>query len=366
MAKTNIVVDLQFGSCGKGLLAGWLAERSQPDTVVAAWAPNAGHTYIDTNGRKFVNIALPNGIISKRLKRLLIGPGSVINPELLMSEMTHYFEFLTGVNIMIHENAAVVTEDHRTDEAQGMVGIGSTMKGVGAATIQKIQRQTDPAKQNTAREMLRGTPLEGFVVDRWEYAAAVDKAEVMLVEGAQGFSLGINSGFYPYTTSRECTVAQIISDCGLPLSVLDKENCAVWGAARTFPIRVANRFKDGVQVGWSGPCYPDQDEIDWSDLGIEPELTTVTRLPRRVFTFSYEQIKDAVRMNGADKIFLNFGNYMQPSAFTDMIDRINAESGATVELIGLGPTYNDVFALYDSASAVKMMCKGGGKYVEPK
>jgi adenylosuccinate synthase len=315
-----------------------------------AWAPNAGHTYVDGNGRKFVNIALPNGIISKNLKQILIGPGSVINPDILMSEIMAYADLLNDVEILIHENAAIVTEDHRTDEAQGMVGIGSTMKGVGAATIQKIKRQTNPADQNTAREMLRGTPLEGLVVDRWEYAAAVDKAEVMLVEGAQGFSLGINSGFYPYTTSRECTVAQIISDCGLPLSILDKENCTVWGAARTFPIRVANRFKDGVQIGWSGPCYPDQDEIDWSDLGIEPELTTVTRLPRRIFTFSYDQIKDAVRMNGVDKIFLNFGNYMEPGDFAKMIIRVNEESGAEVELIGLGPTYNDVFTMREHIS----------------
>lgn len=348
---THIIVDLQFGSCGKGLLAGWLAEKTQPDTLVIAWAPNAGHTYINSEGRKMVNIALPNGIVSKNLKRILIGPGSVINPEILMSEMERYIDLLIDVDIFIHENAAVVTEDHRTEEAQGMVGIGSTMKGVGAATIQKIKRSTDPKQQNLAREMLMGTPLEGFVVDRWEYARYVDMAEVMLVEGAQGFSLGINSGFYPYTTSRECTVAQLLSDCGLPISLMKSDETRVWGAARTYPIRVANRFKDGVQVGWSGPCYPDQHEMDWSEIGVEPELTTVTRLPRRVFSFSVQQIEDAIRMNGVNAIFLNFGNYMTSNAFDELVEKINAINPAVkVELIGFGPTVDDVMVEYGSVT----------------
>lgn len=353
MKKTSIIVDLQFGSCGKGLLAGWLAVREEPDTVVIAWAPNAGHTYIDREGRKFVNIALPNGLVSPKLKRILIGPGSVVNPELLMAEIEAYDDFLVGVDILIHENAAVVTEFHRMEEAAGMVGIGSTMKGVGAATIHKIRRHTDPERMNTAREMLRGTPLEGCVVDRWEYAAAVDKAEVMLVEGAQGFSLGINSGFYPYTTSRECTVAQIVSDCGLPATVIKDPNTTIWGAARTYPIRVANRYdKDGNQIGWSGPCYPDQDEIEWGDIGLEAELTTVTRLPRRIFTFSHQQIQDAVRMNGVDKIFLNFANYMEPVDFANMVDRIDSDSGAKIHAVGFGATHDDVFVTLEGHNNV--------------
>ena len=340
--KVDIIVDLQFGSCGKGLLAGYLAEVNDPDTLVTAWAPNAGHTYIDAAGRKFVNVAIPNGIVSKKLKRILLGPGSVINPLQLTMELENYGDLidLSCVDLMIHENAAIVTEAHRLEEAQGMVGIGSTMKGVGAATIQKIKRNS--SNMNTAREMLAGTPLEGYVVSGEMYNDAVDRAEVMQVEGAQGFSLGINSGFYPYTTSRECTVAQLLSDCGLPITLLSKDT-VVWGAARTFPIRVANRHDaDGNQIGWSGPCYPDQYEMDWADLNMEPELTTVTKLPRRIFTFSKQQISDAERMNGIDKLFLNFVNYLTPEQEDALLDDILISTGLYPSLIGRGPTVMDV------------------------
>lgn len=343
LKKLDIVVDLQFGSTGKGLLAGYLAEKNEPDTLVTAWGPNAGHTYINAAGRKMINIALPNGIVSPNLKTILLGPGSVINPQQLMMEMENYADLLHGVEICIHQNAAVVTEEHRAEEAGGMVGIGSTMKGVGAATIHKIKRQ--PMSNITAGVALRGTPLEGMVVNGFEYDTFIDQAEVMQIEGAQGYSLGMNSGFYPYTTSRECTVAQVLSDCLIPLGVVRHPDidCEVWGAARTYPIRVANRYdKDGNQIGWSGPCYPDQIELDWrEDLGMEPELTTVTKLPRRIFTFSHQQIQDAVRANGVDKVFMNFMNYLSVEDGRKLVGQL-ADDGIHVDLFGFGPTVNDL------------------------
>ena len=45
MEAMDIVIDLQYGSTGKGLIVGFLAEEHKYDTVVTAWAPNAGHTY---------------------------------------------------------------------------------------------------------------------------------------------------------------------------------------------------------------------------------------------------------------------------------------------------------------------------------
>jgi hypothetical protein len=118
--------------------------------------------------------------------------------------------------------------------------------------------------------------------------------------------------------------------------------------ARTYPIRVANRYdKDGNMVGWSGPAYPDQAEISFDAIGVGPEFTTVTKLPRRVFTFSTDQVKDAVRANGVGPIFLNFCNYPQgANGLSDvglLIQRLNNDLGlATVALTGWGPTFNDV------------------------
>jgi adenylosuccinate synthase len=339
MKCNHYIVDLQFGSTGKGLFAGYLAKKLQPDTLVAAWAPNAGHTFIDKDGRKMVNIALPNGIVAPSVKRILIGPGAVIDPDRLIFELKEYHDLMRGKELIIHPHAAVALPEHREREAQYGFKIGSTMKGVGEAVISKIKR-LEP--YNVAKFALQGTQLADFVRDAKSYDDAITMAEVTIIEGAQGFSLGVNSGFYPYTTSRECTVAQLRVDCAIPRE--EGTRPAVYGVARTFPIRVANRFKDGVQVGTSGPCYKDQFELKWEDIGREPELTTVTKLPRRIFTFSNEQIRQAVRMNGVDEIFLNFCNYL-PEGEAEagvMCESIARHTGVKVAYTGWGPTETDV------------------------
>lgn len=344
MKEVHAIVDLQFGSCGKGLFAGYLAGLLDPDTIVTAWAPNAGHTFIDAEGRKYVNIATPNGIAtSKSLKRVLLGPGSVINPMLLLSEMARDADLWHGVDLMIHQSAAVVTDMHRQLESEYGFGIGSTMKGVGEAVIQKIRRK--PVAQNVAAVALRGTPLESFVVDSWTYNEAIDKSTVVLIEGAQGFSLSINQGFYPYTTSRDCTIHQLLSDCAIPRVRNNGNNpkLTVYGVCRTHPIRVSNRYdKNGVMVGTSGPGYPDQTELEWSGIGRAAELTTVTQLPRRLFTFSKMQIEDAIRMNGVDHVFLNFANYITNRNELNAMVHTIGECGAMVKWLGHGPKVTDI------------------------
>ena len=345
MRELHIIVDLQFGSCGKGLFAGYLAKKVNADTLITAWAPNAGHTYIDEDHNKFVNIALPNGIVSPFLRQVLIGPGSVINPGIFMAEMDAYAQYLQKAKIMIHQNAAVVFSSHREEEAAYAHKIGSTMKGVGAAIIQKIRR--DPDNRNDAAIALRGTPLEGLVVSTQEYNDAIEHATVAIIEGAQGFSLSMNQGFYPYTTSRDCTTHQLLSDCAIPASktMTPLFQAQIHGVCRTYPIRVANRFDvTGKQIGTSGPCYPDQKEIRWEDIWMAPELTTVTKLPRRIFTFSEEQIRQAIRMNGCDDVFMNFANYDDRANKRDNFELVNIieKAGAKVRWIGYGPGHNDI------------------------
>lgn len=344
MKELHVITDLQFGSTGKGLLAGYLAKKLRPDTLICAWSPNAGHTFIDENNVKYINTAIPNGIVADSIKRVLIGPGAVINPDALLREIECYAVDLFGVEIMIHENAAVVTQEHRDEEARGMFKIGSTMKGVGAAVIEKIRR--NPTSNIIARDTLVSTPLEGYVVSKEIYNRAIDEAGVTILEGAQGFSLSINQGFYPFTTSRDCTTAQLLSDCAIP----GKSYAAtrIYGCARTYPIRVANRYdENGKMIGTSGPCYNDQEEISWDRLGIKPELTTVTQLPRRIFTFSEQQIQEAIRMNGVDEVFLNFANYIgldnSPDAMKlEEYKHIINQAGAELTMLGWGPTVNDV------------------------
>ena len=339
--EIHVITDLQFGSTGKGLFAGYLAMLHEPDTVVCAWGPNAGHTFIDHNDRKYVHTMIPNGIVSPGLRRVLIGPGAVVNPIAMTAELQSCMDHMAyGVVFAIHESAAVVQNRHVQEEQVYGRLIGSTMKGTGAAVAEKITRRT-PDRPIIARDALRGTELEQYVVNAEAYNELVDESRIMLVEGSQGFSLSINQGFYPHITSRECTTNQILSDCGIPF-INGLEAPIVYGVARTYPIRVANRYDEsGKMIGTSGGCYPDQMELEWKTIRREPELTTVTKLPRRLFSFSQEQIRQAVRMNGVDYVFLNFANYCDSDIILeDIMSKI--EDYAPVTWTGWGPTINDV------------------------
>jgi len=344
--KAYMILDLQFGSTGKGSLAGYLAIEREPDTVVTAWAPNAGHTYIDENGREFIHRMLANGIVSPKLKTILIGAGSVVDPQCLHDEIFACKDLLQGKKIVIHPQAAIVLPEHLNIE-KANVKIGSTMKGSGAALIQKIQR--DPDNCNNARmafpqDICNKIHAMGvnIVISADEYRVAIKQAKVMQIEGAQGYSLSVHHGFYPYCTSRDVTPAQVMADCCIPYSIKPE----VYGTLRTFPIRVANRYdENGKLIGTSGCGYDDQVELDWSKVGVEPELTTVTKLPRRVFSFSLMQTQEACFQCSPDYLFLNFANYMHEDDLATLKTRIEAATGIPVRWLGFGATHNDVVDL---------------------
>lgn len=330
--KVDLVMDFQYGSTGKGLIAGYLAKRGDYDTVICAFATNAGHTYIDKSRNMHVMTQqLPTAAIaSDTVKTILIGPGALIHAATFANEMKQYGDYLIGKKIMIHPQAAIVEDYHAQQElAWGLSKIGSTTKGVGAAAVERIRR--DPLHPNTAGIRWReefdaifaaGHPAE-FVVTEEEYRQALMASENVLIEGAQGFGLSMYHGQYPYTTSRDVTPWQILADCGAPYRWAG--SVRVIGSCRTYPIRVNNRD------GSSGPCYPDQRELSWedpifADRDIGAELTTVTKLKRRIFTFSQRQIQEATYHCGGywnTAIFLNFANYCKD----------NDELGRVIKLI---------------------------------
>jgi adenylosuccinate synthase len=247
-----------------------------------------------------------------------------------------------NIDILIHPHAAIVTDRHIEEEAGPMTKIGSTKQGVGAAMAQRIRR--DPDDQNIAAHC---EDLASCVVTVDEYRQALKNSEYVLVEGAQGYGLSMYHGFYPYTTSRDVSLWQILADSGIQAAdVMDKYRvCKVraLGTCRTYPIRVANRFDEtGTQVGYSGPCYNDQVEIAFEDIGQKTELTTVTKLPRRIFTFSGQQIEEAIRHNGVYEVFLNFVNYVRTEV--ELIDIVQAieRKDTQVRWIGVGPGHDDV------------------------
>lgn len=325
--KLDLIVDLQYGSTGKGLIAGYLAEKNGYDLVVNANMPNAGHTYIDDKGQKMIHKVLPNGIVSPNCKTVLIGPGSVfsIDQLILEVEQARKFGYLREANIFIHQNAVPLQEQHKKAE-EPFASIGSTKQGSGAALIHRIMR--DPNDRVIARDIPIATSkyLGISVISPLEYRMRLHRAESILAEGAQGFSLGISERFYPYCTSRDCTPARFMSDMGVPLSYLR----TVVATARTYPIRVG---------GTSGGCYPDQTETTWEKLGLDKEYTTVTGRERRVFTFSAMQIDEAMFAMEPDEVFLNFCNYIKDE---EDLNIIRSAFNNKIKYEGFGPTRSHV------------------------
>lgn len=334
--KVDVVVDLQFGSTGKGLLCDYLAASGNYDTVVNANLPNAGHTTVTNTGRTWMHKAMPNGIMVA--KRIMMGPGSAFSPARLAEELRGVADLIKGKIFVIHEAAMVVTDAHKQKEQETLSRISSTMQGSGEAVVAKIRREPGVIARDCT-DLLREHGLDIYVASHGEYLQHLLDSDSILVEGAQGYSLGHNSGFYPYCTSRDCTVTRYMADCAIPAGWLRK----AYGVARLHPIRVGN-----TSDGYSGDIYADQKELTWAELGVDPELTTVTKRVRRVFTFSHAQIHEACVANGIDEVFLNFANYDEKYAreiirsANDMMVDLGYTDKNIITMVGVGPRRDHV------------------------
>ncbi len=346
MKKFDVIVDLQFGSTGKGAIAGYMANRHSYDVAISANMPNAGHTFIDSIGHKFVQKVLPSALASKT-QIAMLAPAAVFSMEQLVKEL----DFLEdagykGKQVYIHEHATLLTDDHRLEERVNRPGspdlnsyelIGSTQQGSAAALMHKIRRDMNHNPTAGARYGLASLDEYGnrvAIISHAQYLHTLKEAGRVLVEGSQGYSLGLNAGFYPYCTSRDCTTARLLADCLVPPTAVNR----VIGTARTYPIRVG---------GTSGPGYPDQQELSWEQVGRPEERTTVTNRVRRVFTFSDMQIAEAIQQSAPTEIFLNFCNYQtqqETALLTRVIDDMCAEINGygRVAYLGHGATINDI------------------------
>lgn len=319
----DVVIGLQFGSEGKGMLCAKLAKSKAYDAAVCAWGPNSGHTVIDGPlDKKYIHRMLPCS--SKYVKKIFIGPAAVIDLDLLKKDISH---LISDQVVFIHENAMILQPKHRDSESD-FTSIGSTRQGTGAAAIEKISRSSDVV---TAGSIKNAFP-RWLVVSHSTYLNELMSCNKVLVEGSQGYSLGINSGFYPYVTSRECTVAQVCSDTLVPIKSIKD----IYGVARLYPIRVG---------GTSGPGYSDQTELIWEQVGVKPEITSVTNRERRVFSFSKDQFIQAIKANSCNKVFINFINYENVNirnAIVQTVHDIACSVGASVVFAGVGPKVSDI------------------------
>lgn len=341
--RASVIFDGQFGSTGKGLAGAWVGEHNQIDWATTNASANAGHTSI-IDDKSFVLFHIPSSFLTARKNgnpKIYINAGAIVDIDVLIKEIEELG--IRHHEIFVNPNAAVILEQDKLEESwktSSATKIASTQKGVGAALARKVSRDGPNLGQHI-EETHRKVPFQLATVslnrEMIEYGANV------LVEVPQGFSLSLNtSGFYPYTTSRDCTLQQGLSDAGVHPSLFHKSMAVL----RTFPIRVGNINDGDRQLGFSGRVYPDQRETTWGELGLAEERTTVTKRVRRVFTWSNTQYRDMLRHSLPNFAFLNFCNYMKRDKVEEIandMSRIERQLGHTVlKYYGYGPASADI------------------------
>lgn len=355
--KASFLLGGQWGSEGKGAAAAFTALRCGDfDIITTNAGAQAGHTSTHDGVTKVV-FHLPTYALYRPVLTYL-NAGSIIDPDGLLRELSENPGVVRN-GFAIHPNAAIITPacrdaEMRDDSAQ--TKIASTRKGVGEALSRKVLRSGLIAKDLGSL----GGPGNERLLELVRHVRRVDLNDLMsrgasvLVEVPQGHSLSLDGPFYPHVTSRNCTVAQAMSDAGIHPQFYHTSMMVI----RTFPIRVGNILGPGTPadgatihsvVGYSGDHYPDQHEISWEDLGVRAEITTVTKRVRRVFTFSEQQVAEAIVQTRPSVIYLTFCDYHQDRyKVRHLVSMLSAMAGPKVEILTQwGPTTGDVVRAED-------------------
>jgi adenylosuccinate synthase len=188
--------------------------------------------------------------------------------------------------------------------------------------------------------------------DLWEHTSAtwvnmsppgpfeLDGADDVIIEGTQGYGLGLHTAFYPQVTSSDCRAIDFLAMAGISPWAEDVR-LDVLLVARVFPIRVA---------GNSGPL---RGETSWSDLDLPEERTTVTNKVRRVGQWDEALVMEALVANGGGdfhpdvKVALTMLDQLHPEmrdettllpASEAYVADLEDKLGTYIPLVGTSPT----------------------------
>lgn len=317
----TILLGCQWGDEGKGKVIDYLANDYQ---IIARFqgGHNAGHT-IYHQGEKIILSLMPSGVINAHTS-LYIGPGVVVNPEVLVAEI----EMLRQAVDFDASRLAVAAQcpmvlpfhvlaDKKQDSSQA---IGTTQRGIGPAYEDRFGRRalklmdlqdlnrfeqrlqhvmthytdllslTRAEKEQMIAEIMASARqyaplLTPLLVDGVDYMhQAVTAGKRILCEGAQGAALDIDYGTYPFVTSSSTTAAGVYA--GLPLT----HQCIseVIGVAKAYVTRVG-----------SGPMPTQADEEHVTCINaLANEFGSVTGRARRIGWFDAVNFKRVAHLNG--------------------------------------------------------------------
>jgi len=324
----DVILGLQWGDEGKGKIVDYFAPNYD---VIARFqgGANAGHT-LYVNGQKVVLHQIPSGIFHED-KINLIGNGVVLDAVTLKKECEKVASM--GIdykkNLYISERAHLILPTHRaldkaSELAKGNEKIGSTLKGIGPAYMDKTGRNglrvgdlldkgfiSQYIKIRLKHQRLLDSYnfqedistweddffesielLRDFKIVNGEYFIndKIQQGKKVLAEGAQGSMLDVDFGTFPFVTSSSTISAGVCSGLGIaPQKIKD-----VFGVSKAYCTRVG-----------SGP-FPTELNDETGELirKIGSEFGATTGRPRRCGWIDLVALNFACMINGVTKIIM--------------------------------------------------------------
>ncbi len=318
----TIITGAQFGDEGKGKIVDMMA--SQYDIVARfQGGDNAGHTVV-AEGKTYKLHLIPSGVLFDA--RLLIGPGTVMNPKVLIQEIAMLAGNgvkVTPEKLGIDAKTSIIMPYHialdALRESKRAVKIGTTSRGIGFAYVDKVGRdeiqmadtadrerfmnrleEIAPQKENAIRE-LGGDPgiarsevdeyleigkkLKPYITDvSREINLALKERKKVLAEGAQGTHLDIIHGTQKFVTSSSTVAGSACSGLGVGPTKVDK----VIGVIKAYITRVGE-----------GPLPTEQkNEVGEHLRQKGGEFGTTTGRPRRCGWFDVPLARKSINLNG--------------------------------------------------------------------
>ncbi|MEA2451464.1 MAG: adenylosuccinate synthase [Actinomycetota bacterium] len=316
------LVGLQWGDEGKGKVTDLLARDT--DVVVRyQGGNNAGHTIV-VEGERYALHLIPTGILYPHCTPV-IGPGVVVNPQVLLEEMESLSSRGIDVSrLKLSGNAHLIMPYHLeldkvTERRLGKNRLGTTKRGIGPAYADKasriglrVQDLLDPKifsqklevalkEKNVVLTRVYGRlPIEHREVEE-EYLAhaeklrphiadtsnlvqhALDDGKTVLFEGAQATMLDLDHGTYPYVTSSNPIAGGATVGAGVGPRDIER----IIGISKAYCTRVG-----------SGPFPSEADPVD-GEILVEAgnEYGTTTGRKRRCGWFDAVAGRYAARLN---------------------------------------------------------------------
>jgi adenylosuccinate synthase len=320
-----VVIGTQWGDEGKGKVVDVLAQKAHM-VIRFQGGNNAGHTMV-VNGDEFISHLIPSGILHPS-KMCLIGNGVVVDPEVLIGEITNLQSrgvAVTPENLLVSERAHLIMPYHKLidqgrERRKGDRKIGTTGRGIGPCYEDKMTRcgirfcdlmdakvfkeklsQILDEKNFYLSEFLKSETIDAkSILEAYlPYAdilrphvtnvsvvlgKAVKAGQNILFEGAQGTHLDIDHGTYPFVTSSNTLAGNACCGAGIGPTQID----GVIGMVKAYTTRVG-----------AGP-FPTEllDAIGDRIQKIGAEFGATTGRRRRCGWLDTVVVRNSARLNG--------------------------------------------------------------------